>query len=266
VPTLSDVSWVEALGGWSTALRAAGRAPGTVRVRVSYVERFALEVGVGPWAVTGDDVAAWLARGGWAPETRKSARASVRSFYGWAVDTGRLEHSPAERAPSVRVPPAPPRPAPDTALARALLRADRAEVGMVLLAAYMGLRRAEVAAVHSGDLGEHGLTVRGKGGRVRVVPVHPQAAAWLADVDGWAFPGRAGGHVAPDVVGRHLSRLLGPGWTGHTLRHRFATRAYGATGDVLALRDVLGHASVATTQRYVDVGADRRARLVEAVT
>ena len=52
-------------------------------------------------------------------------------------------------------------------------------------------------------------------------------------------------------AGRNLSRALGPGWSGHTLRHRFGTRVYAASGDLLSLQQLLGHSSPATTRQYV---------------
>lgn len=78
----------------------------------------------------------------------------------------------------------------------------------------------------------------------------------LADCpEGWLFPGRFGGPVTPDYVGRRLSKLLGPGWTAHTLRHRYAQAVYSGSGNVLALQSLLGHSSPETTLRYVEVDA-----------
>lgn len=55
------------------------------------------------------------------------------------------------------------------------------------------------------------------------------------------------------------------GWTLHTLRHRFATRAYSIDRDLLAVQTLLGHASPVTTRRYVAVGEDRLRATVLAV-
>lgn len=146
---------------------------------------------------------------------------------------------------------------------------DRAETDrerlMLLLASFGGLRRSEIAAVHADDMNEGFLFVVGKGGRQRFVPIHPLLLSYLerlAARGGWAFPGRFSGHCHPDYIGKHLSRLLGPGWTGHSLRHHFATAAYNTTRDLRAVQELLGHASVATTQIYV--GVDPRS-LITAV-
>ena len=134
---------------------------------------------------------------------------------------------------------------------------------MILLAAYAGLRRAEVAAVHSRDIEGTSLRVVGKGGRVRVIPLHPALEEALNGLDGYVFPGRLQGHVSADNVGKTLSRLLGPGWTAHTLRHRFASRAYAAERDIRAVQELLGHSKLETTQLYTAIpdGALRTAVL-----
>src|SRR5207248_3060212 len=102
-----------------------------------------------PYAVTGDDVVQYLARASWAPETRKAARASLRSFYRWAIATGRTGLDPTATVSSVQVPVGKPRPTPETVLADALERADHEGRLILLLGAYSGLRRSEIAALHS---------------------------------------------------------------------------------------------------------------------
>lgn len=66
------------------------------------------------------------------------------------------------------------------------------------------------------------------------------------------FPGADHGHLSPHRVGDLVAAALPGGWTCHTLRHRFATRSYTASGgDLLAVQRLLGHAKPETTQRYV---------------
>ena len=84
---------------------------------------------------------------------------------------------PVERLRSVRIPQNAPRPVPEDVLRAALARASRADVRasnprlMILLAAYAGLRAAEIAQVRREDLDDDLLRVDGKGGKIRVVPV-----------------------------------------------------------------------------------------------
>lgn len=74
---------------------------------------------------------------------------------------------------------------------------------------------------------------------------------------GWAFPGQIDGHLSPHALGSLVSALLPPGVSMHSLRHTFATTCYRATGDILAVSRLLGHSSVATTMRYVELDPGR---------
>lgn len=153
------------------------------------------------------------------------------------------------------MPPALPRPTPELLVQQLVHHADPRLGYMAALAAYAGLRCAEIARVHGRDLVGDVLTVHGKGGKVRAVPVvNRRLLAQLQGTqlaDAWAFPNGAGGHVTPGHVSRLLSRALPDGWTAHTLRHRMATTAYAGTRDLLAVGAVLGHSRPETTQRYV---------------
>lgn len=91
------------------------------------------------------------------------------------------------------------------------------------------------------------------------------AAALRATCDGgWAFPSDRGGHLTPAHVSRLVGRLLPPGVTMHSLRHRFATRAYAVATDLLTVQALLGHASPSTTLRYVQLPDDGLRRTVLA--
>jgi integrase len=241
--------WEPAASGFARHLAASNASTGTVRLRLYWLGRLAL-LAPRPWIVTTDDLTTFLARPSWSAETRKSARATVTTFYAWAASAGHIGQDPAARLPRITVPRGRPRPAPELVVQNALGRADERATLMVQLAYLQGLRRGEVARLHSDDLVDDSLRIRGKGGVIRVLPLHPEVARRLhAIAPGWVFPGPHG-HLSPDAVGRILSRHLGPGWSGHTLRHAAASRWYRNTRDIVAVRDLLGHASVATTQIY----------------
>lgn len=262
-----DATWQRAIQSWTKAARGAARSEGTIRLRTYYLTMFSREVGAGPWNVTADDVSAWLASHQWGPETRKSARASLRVFYTWAIRTGRTAIDPTASTDGVRVPAGVPRPAPETVLASALARAEPRVRLMLLFAAYGGLRRAEIARLHHGDIVDGRVRVRGKGGKVRVVPLHDRIRGELSTIrdTGYLFPGGDDGHLSPGQVGRLMSRALGPGWTAHTLRHRFGTRLYAGSHDLLQAQSLLGHSSPSTTQRYVAVPDDGMVDAINAI-
>lgn len=243
--------WTMVMTEYTTALHAAGRSPGTIRLHRHYLRHTAGYVR-SPWSATTAQLTRALAVEHWSPETRKSARGTLAAFYGWGVLAGHMEVNPATRLPAITVPAGKPRPAPEIVVARALVGADRRTRLMLGLGAYAGLRCAEIAQVHTDDLVGDVLYVHGKGGKTRTVPLLvAEITHAIARADGWLFPGRDGGHLAPGTVTDLLSHALPDAWTGHTLRHRFATRAYAGTRDLLAVGAVLGHSRPETTQRYV---------------
>lgn len=247
--------WGAAVGAYVTTMQAAGRRPGTIRLHRHYLGLLAELFPAGPWRLTAQHLERFLSKPSWSPETRKSARSVVVGFYRWAHGNGFVDDDPASRLLPVKVPQGRPRPTPEHLVAQIARDDDR--VGyMAMLAAYAGLRCAEIAQVlPARDLVGDELTIHGKGGKVRGVPIiHPPLLRLLrADVrrGGWAFPNGLGGHLSPGHVSKLLSAALPEGWTGHTLRHRMATQAYRGTRDLLAVSELLGHARVDTTQRYV---------------
>lgn len=254
-----------------TYLRAAGRRPNTIEARRRLATILCRTVD--PLTCPTGDLVQFLAHPAWKPATRAANRAGVRSFFRWMKAAGHRDDDPSADLPAVRVPPAVPHPASEAALAHA-----RAEVvspherAMLELATRCGLRRAEVAGLRYADLQRDPdgwiLRVTGKGGRVRVVPCPDDMAAMLLDLrTDWVFPGRyPGEHVSPNWVGQRLSALLGPGVTAHDLRHRYATRIYATTRDLLAVQQLLGHSSVATTQVYIRVPMNDLREAIEAAS
>lgn len=246
--------------------RAANRSPGTIRLYRYRLSDLAA-VTTTPAAVTTDLLIGLLGRPGLAPETRKGIRTSYRSFFSWARRTGRLSYDPAEGLPTVRVPKGVPNPAPELVVRQGLRDAAPRERFMVLLGAYAGLRCCEVATVHGDRWDGLTLTVTGKGGKTRRVPI--RQADLVAELDalegGWAFPNRwTGAPITAGHVSRLLSTALAQTWTGHSLRHRFGTRTCEGTKDLLAVGEVMGHSRPETTQRYCLVSSDRLLAVADA--
>lgn len=266
---VSGMSWHKALDQYATAQRAAGRSPGTIKLHRHYLTNLAKTVSL-PWLATHLELLEYMGTPQWQPETRKSARAALRGFYRWGHGMGYVEDDPAIRLPSVHIPPPAPRPTPET-LVQQLLdeRCARLEF-MARLGVLAGLRAAEIARVAGGDLDiADDLHVEGKGKKRRAIPVEDarlRSMLRAVPLGQWAFPSPAGGHLTPGHVTKLLSQALGPGWSGHTLRHRFATDLHEIGVDVLIASELLGHSRVETTQRYTKTSADRKRAAIRGLS
>ncbi len=140
-----------------------------------------------------------------------------------------------------------------------------------------GLRVSEALGVKRAEFdGRDALTVTGKGRKQRMVPLIAPVATLIANyialcpyelpADGPLFVGAQGGPLSPRLVQLSMARLrgalgLGASATPHALRHSFATHLLAGGGDLRAIQELLGHASLSTTQIYTAVDAER---LIEA--
>jgi integrase/recombinase XerC len=251
--------WRAALPIYLAWLGAAGQPNTTQKLRSYHLRRFATSTKLEPFDVGFENLIDWLDAGDWSKATRRSYRTSFRSFYRWAKHTGRVRKNPAKKLPTIPVPPGIPRPADEASVAAGLRGKNARETLMVRLAAQAGLRCREIALVRTQDVirGADGyyLRVHGKGDKDRDVPLMDSLALEILSLpEGWAFPGQIDGHLSPGHVSKLVSRALPQGVTAHPLRHRFASIAYAGTGgDIRAVQELLGHASVATTQVYTKI-------------
>ena len=132
----------------------------------------------------------------------------------------------------------------------------------------LGLRRGDMPAPGQGDA----IRVTGKGNKQRIVPVLRQVAQLAADyvalcpydlpADGSLFIGARGGPLSPRIIQLVMERLRGAlslpdTATPHALRHSFATHLLARGGDLRTIQELLGHASLSTTQIYTAVDTDR---------
>lgn len=261
-----SVGWRSAIKGWTNWYAAGGAPKTTIELRTYQLTRLAKHFSdQDPWALTTDELAAWLAEHQWSRETLRSYRAALRTFYGWAHASGFIEQDPARLLRRVPATIGVPRPAAEVVIADGLRRADQRAYLMLMLGSRHGLRRGEIARVSTRDLrvDDEGwsLLVHGKGDKERIVPLLADVARLIRDSrPGWVFPNGQGSHLTPAHVGVIVRRALDGVATAHQLRHRFATRTYQATKDIRAVQELLGHASVATTQRYTKV-ADNALRI-----
>lgn len=259
--------WAGPVSDFEKYLLASGRSPKTLRVRRSWLKTFARWLGTGPFQIDSTAVIEWSSKQDWSQATRRSAHQSIKLFYVWALERGFIEEVPI--IPSVKKTPPNPHPASDAALEACLLSGDWRVRLAGRLSAELGLRRGEVACINvDRDLIETaegtGLIVHGKGGKTRLVPLPAALAGEMKSFTGYIFPGHEDGHISPGWLGRLISRTMPPGVTMHGLRHRFTTRAYRNTHDLVALQKVLGHSSPETTLVYLQLADDSLRRVVEA--
>lgn len=240
-------------------------------------------------ALTQRRIRSWLAdtlaRGG-ARSTIARHTAAIRNFTAWAVREEILASDPAATLTSPRADQRLPTPL-DESDARALVNLARAEAldgspsqmrtwAILELTYACGLRVSEVCALDVSSLNREALTVRvlGKGNKERVVPYGPPAQEaldhWLVrgrpqlagDASGSAlFLGDRGGRIDPRVVRSMVHKMAAKAGAHdiapHGLRHSTATHLLQGGADLRAVQEMLGHASLATTQRYTHVDTAR---------
>ncbi len=217
------------------------------------------------------DLRSWLAMESTAPASIQRRIATVRTFFRWAMREGLVVVSPAERlrAPKVRRPL--PRVVEVEEAAQILEGQDNVRNRAILEVAYgAGLRVSELATLDIGDVDLDGGMVRvrlGKGRKDRMAPLGADGVAAVRVLltrvpvaDGPLFLNRYGRRISTralyDIV-RAAGLRQGVGdLHPHALRHTFATHLLGAGADIRAIQEMLGHASLSTTQRYTQVNAD----------
>ena len=228
------------------------------------------------------DFRSYLARramDGIARSSTARSMSCLRNFFRFLDRSGRAHNPAIATVRTPRLPQSVPKPlAPEQALgvieAAAALAGTpwiaKRDVALLSLLYGAGLRIDEALSLDRGaaPMGET-IVISGKGGKQRMVPVLPLVAAAVEDYlaacpfrrhGGPLFLGARGGRLNPGVVQRQMRRLraaldLPETATPHALRHSFATHLLGAGGDLRAIQELLGHASLSTTQRYTLVDA-----------
>lgn len=260
--------WVRALNDWTLWQQASHVPLTTQKLRSYHIRRLALDVACAPTEVTAAQLLDHLKRPGWNAGTKHSRRTTLRAFFSWMCLTDRMMIDPSVKLPSIRVPVGQPRPAEADAVEQGLASANARVRLMVELGVRVGLRCCEIAKVHHDDvvgaIGNRSLRVQGKGAKRRLMPMPDDLAEQLLEHDGWVFPGQIDGHLSPGYVSKLVSKALGSA-TAHQLRHLFATRTMRSSGGNLrVVQELMGHASLATTQIYTQVNDDELRRAVLA--
>jgi integrase/recombinase XerC len=290
-----SATWEAAISGFEAHLRLErGRSDHTTRAYLAdlrSLEQHASGTGVdGPGDLTLAVLRSWLsalAAGGAARSSLARRAAAARSFTSWAARRGMFEVDPGERLAS---PPA--RKHLPTVLRQdeatrlldvAAIAADDGDplglrdVAMLELLYATGIRVGELVRLDVDDIDRGRRTVRvlGKRAKERVVPFGVPAERalvdWLArgrgviavpDSRAALFLGRRGGRIDARTVRAVVHRLAlsvgdGPDISPHGLRHSAATHLLDGGADLRAVQELLGHASLATTQVYTHVSVER---------
>jgi len=242
---------------------------------------------------------AWLAeraRQGLARTSTARAFSSVRSFFNFLDKRGLAHNASVGLIQTPKLPRSLPKALSERDMEDLLDVApeqeraawiDLRDNAILLLLYGAGLRIGEALGLTKGvidgllEAGRDTLEVTGKGNKTRLVPLLPQAVdALKAYRDSCPFQaklgakqafflGARGGPLDPAIVQkrvREIRRSLGlaESVTPHALRHSFATHLLGAGGDLRTIQELLGHASLSTTQRYTDVDTARLTEVYRA--
>jgi site-specific recombinase XerD len=282
-------AWADALRRFDRELQRQGAAERTRRAYgadAGELAAWAAAQGLTPQGVTYQVLRRFAARissAGAAPRTLARKLASTRAFFRVLVEHGELRANPADLLAAPKLPQTLPRTLKPHEIATLLDRIpattplelrDRA---LFELAYASGLRAEELVNLDVGSLDFDAETVRveGKGGRTRVLPVGEAALRTLAayleraraalargDGDPALFLSKSGRRLSTSDVRRRLrtwerQAALQHGISPHALRHSFATHLLEGGADLRAIQELLGHASLSTTQVYTRVDSAR---------
>jgi integrase/recombinase XerC/integrase/recombinase XerD len=281
--------WRAALRTFDADLRRRGAAERTRRAYgtdAAELAAWATANGLGPTDVGYPALRRWAARlsqRGAAPRTMARKLASTRSLFRTLLEHGEIQANPADLLPAPRLPHDLPRVLKPDDVAALLDRIPAAtpleqrDRALFELAYACGLRAEEIVDLDVGavDFDAEQLRVEGKGSKTRFVPAGEPALKAVAAYLERARPALAGAEAEPALFlsksGRRLStsdvrrRLrvwarhaaTQTGVHPHALRHSFATHLLEGGADLRAIQELLGHASISTTQVYTRVESAR---------
>jgi site-specific recombinase XerD len=282
-------AWRSAIDGYLSEISSAGASAGTIRAYrrdLSELGAWATARGSGPGGLAYRELrgfAASLSERRLAKATVARKLAAVRSFGEHLVVTGAAAQNPADLLPTPKRESRLPRVLGREEVARLLERIpatgplelrDRA---MFELAYSCGLRAEEIVTLDLGapDFDAETLRVTGKGRKTRLIPIGEPAQLALRRYletgrralqpgrdERALFVSRRGHRLSPSDVRRRLDKWVGEAAVAghvspHTLRHSFATHLLEGGADLRSIQDLLGHASVSTTQVYTRVEPSR---------
>ncbi|AHG24355.1 tyrosine integrase [Mycobacterium phage Jamie19] len=250
---------------WQTAQRLSRR---TIDERLRVIHLLHAETGVQPMKIRATDLVRWIAdHEDWSDSTACTYTSYLSAWFKWLQLTDRREDNPMVKVGAPRLPDRQPRPVSDADVVALLqTRMWTSTRRMILLALLAGLRVHEIAKIRGEDIDMSArvLWVKGKGKRLRSVPLHPLLIEMASEMPaaGYWFPmrGHEGEHIlsksVSDIIGRTMKRA-GVRGTPHCLRHWYATTLLDNGTDIRVVQELLRHKSIATTQIYTKVPEGR---------
>lgn len=252
---------------WQVAQRLSRR---TIDERLRVIRLLHNETGIQPISIAAIDIVEWIAEHDvdWSDSTAATYTSYLSAWFKWLQLVDRRVDNPMVKVGTPRVPEREPRPIADAEVVRLLqTRMWSSTRRMILLALLAGLRVHEIAQVRGEDIdfNTRMIWVKGKGKRVKSVPLHPILLEIASEMPGagWWFPMRGceSEHVlsksVSDIVGRTMRRA-GVRGTPHALRHWYASTMLDNGVDIRVVQELLRHKSLATTQIYTKVPNGQR--------
>jgi integrase len=262
-------------------LALQNQRPRSIRERRLTVLRAARFFGHPVADVTAQELAIWqrTALAHLEPGSMHVTTVHVRQYLRWLAANGHRAEDPSAVLIRPKLHPSLPRPMGDADIAHAMALAEQPMRAWIALGAFCGLRCMEIAELNREDVIDGVdvpfLRIVGKGGKERIVPLPASVLAELHDAGmprrGHVFK-RMDGHAGPpspvrvsERINDHL-RVCGIAGTAHALRHRFGTKLYEVTRDLMLVATVMGHTSTETTMGYVRISPHAAALPVEQIS
>jgi integrase/recombinase XerD len=286
----SRLSWDQALEDFASHQRAANLAEKTISNRAAMLRHLAKRSGRQPVDVQKSDLQEMLSRkhrrseDRLTPGTMQAERSYMQCFFAWLKDEGHTEHDPAQKLARIKMVRRKARPfrveQVDAMIDSGAYTRTR---DMITICALTGLRIGEVVRIRGEDIDRDGmlLSARRKGGLEHRIAVTPELLQVVEryPASGWWFPSTyknaefpdGGGHIlmrsASDAISKAIRRagITDRNLTGHSLRHYYATTLLRQGADIRVVQELLGHASLATTQLYLQVDDDDMRKAVALV-
>lgn len=275
---LVDTEWDALLAEFETFQNAGNISPKSIVNREECYRLLATRTGKSPFQITRSDLLGFIARPHFrtgeqlAAGTKQAERSYLRAFFGWMYESDLRPDDPAKALPKIKQPRRQPRPLRTTQIDELLDGGAYSRTReIIVIAALTGLRIGEIVRIRGEDVDLDARMIRSlrKGGFEHSVPLHPVIVKMAESKPrtGWWFPSpypsrkfpTGGGHIlmasASDSVSRAIRRagITDRRITAHSLRHFYASQLLAEGASIRVIQEMLGHASLATTQIYTAV-------------